>query len=112
MLLAMEGYPYARTQGLGRAFAEGRSVMQTAAGFATALAASAALAGWAGVIMLALATMVAWSLGRWMATLLGGLTGDSYGATNEVTGAAVLLLAVALASNGPSLFRAPLPTGA
>ena len=112
MLLAMEAYPYARSQGLGRAFAQGRSRWQVAAALATAMAASIALTGWAGVLLLALATLVAWGLGRWIAGLLGGLTGDGYGAINEVTAVATLLLAVALASHGPSLFRAPLPTGA
>ena len=112
MLLAMQVYPYARPEGLGAAFSQGSSGWQTAVGVATALAASVALAGWAGVVLLALATTVAWGLGRWITALLGGLTGDGYGAINEVTAVAVLLLAVALASLGPSLFRTPLPTGA
>ncbi len=112
MLLTMEVFPYARAQGLGAAFARDRSRWQVMIGLSTVLLAAVALAGWAGLLMLAMATMVAWGLGRWIETLLGGLTGDGYGAVNEVTAVAVLLLAIALAGNGASLFAAPLPTGA
>ena len=43
---------------------------------------------------------LAWLLGWGMAKLLGGLTGDAYGATNEVTEVAALMAAVALARYG------------
>ncbi len=112
ILLAMYLYPYARHQGLGAAFKQGSSPWHLAAGAAATVAGAVLLAGWAGVAMLALASVVALAAGRWMAGMLGGLTGDSYGAVNEVTAAAVLLLAVALAGHAGSLFRAPLPTGA
>ncbi len=112
MLVSMQLFVYARTEGLGSRFTVGAAPWQMVAGLATTLAASILLAGWAGVAMLGLATLTATFFGRWMAGQLGGLTGDSYGAVNEVAGAGVLLLAVALASGAPALFKAPLPTGA
>lgn len=112
ILLAMYRHPYARPKGLGAAFKEGSSPWHLAAGMATAALAGALVAGWAGLALFSVATLAAIAAGRWMSGLLGGLTGDSYGAVNEIAALAVLLLAVALAGHAPSLFRAPLPTGA
>ena len=107
--VAMAAFPSARDEGLGKGFQTGAKGWHAGAAFAVALAASALLAGAAGAIMLAAATLLALALGRWMASLLGGLTGDSYGAINEVTMVAVLILAVGLRSAGPNLFAAPVP---
>jgi len=112
MLASMERFPYARTEGMGTAFQRGRSRWQVAAGFVTALAASLGLAGTAGLALLGLATVVAWLAGRWMAGLLGGLTGDGYGAINELASVAALLLAVALANEASGLFGQPFYEGA
>ena len=40
--------------------------------------------------------------------MLGGMTGDAYGAVNEVTEVAVLLLGVALFTLIPELYGTPL----
>jgi adenosylcobinamide-GDP ribazoletransferase len=101
MLLAMELYPYVRPQGLGTAFLDGRSKKQVFIGFITALAASLLLTGVPGIILLAAATAVGWGLGRWAAGLLGGLTGDIYGAVNETAEVAVLVLAVLAITGAP-----------
>jgi adenosylcobinamide-GDP ribazoletransferase len=108
MLWDMQLFPYMRSQGLGTAFMRGRTKTQVVAGFATVLIASLLLAGFAGVLLLVLTTGIAWGFGRWIAGLLGGLTGDSYGAVNEVTEVAVLLLAILLAAVSPVLFASPL----
>ncbi len=75
MLLATAAHPYARQEGMGRAFRRGRGAWQVAAGFATALVAAAALGGVGGIALWGVATAVAWTAGWWMARLLGGLTG-------------------------------------
>lgn len=111
MLVAMEAYPYARSQGMGAAFRQGRKAAQLTLGLTTALVASLLLAGSAGALMLALATALAWGLGRWMAGLLGGLTGDTYGAVNELSEVAILLVASALAVAAPAVFSWPLLGG-
>lgn len=108
MTLVMGLFPYARYQGLGVAFDPGHGRWQLVAAAATALAAGALLAGGLGLALVAVATGVAWLLGLWMRRLLGGLTGDTYGAINELVEVVVLVLAVALSGTGGLLFAGPL----
>lgn len=99
MTVAILFFPYARPEGMGRAFAEhaGKDALLTATltlagmlavfyflagGFAAGAAAAAALA----------AVLFALWFGRRLTRLLGGLTGDTYGAVTEL--AEVLVLAV------------------
>jgi len=49
---------------------------------------------------------MAWLMGRAMAKSLGGLTGDTYGATNEIIEMTVILAATALIPYG---WLEPLP---
>ena len=111
MLLAMELYPYIRQNGLGAAFFEGgerRIRWQLILGFAFTLAVSVALAGHVGLMMFAAACAVAWGIGAWATKLLGGVTGDIYGAVNEVTEVVVLLLALILIAAAPISIYSPL----
>lgn len=112
MSAAMAWFPYAREQGLGSAFGAGRGRWQLLVGGAVALGASLLLAGGAGALLLATATALAWLLGRWMSGPLGGLTGDTYGAINELLEVAVLVVATALWATGTLPFPSPLLGGA
>lgn len=109
MLLTMERYPYARRRGLGTAFLRGRGKRQLALGLAVALFASAALAGIYGIALLAAASALAWGIGAWATRLLGGVTGDIYGAVNEITETALLVMMIALmAYCDPFALQSPL----
>ena len=108
MLSTMAVFRYARQEGMGAAFQAGASWRQVAFGLAVAAAASGLLLGAAGLVLLAAAVAVSLGLGRWIASMLGGMTGDTYGAVNEVTEVAVLLTGIALFSTIPSLFQTPL----
>ena len=94
MLLVMELYPYARSEGLGSAFLGERGRLQLFFGLFCALSASLLAAGVLGLILLLAASLIAWIIGAWANRLLGGLTGDVYGAVNEIVETAVLVLAV------------------
>ena len=98
MVMAITLFPYARSQGLGTAFQDGSKAVPLAFGGLTAVTAAVLLAGWSGVIVFGLATLLALILGRGVSVLLGGLTGDVYGAINEVVKVAVLIALVGLAS--------------
>ena len=108
MLLTMAAFPYVREQGLGTAFQAGTARWHVPFGLAIALAVSAAVLGYAGLALVVGAVVVAIGLGRWISGMLGGMTGDAYGAVSEITEVAVLLLGVALFSAVPEIYGAPL----
>ena len=108
VVMAMQAFPYVRDQGLGSGFQQGRTRTQVTVALATALVAAVLLAGGAGAILVVAVTLAAWAVARWTTRLLGGLTGDSYGAINEVGEVIVLLLAIAIWEGAPSLFDSPL----
>ncbi len=108
MLSTMAAFRYAREQGMGTAFQAGASWRQIAFALVTAMAASGLLLGPAGLVLLAAAVAVSLGLGRWTAGMLGGMTGDTYGAVNEVAEATVLLLGITLYTTVPPLFQPPL----
>ena len=93
MLLVMELYPYARSEGLGAAFLGSRGGLQLFFGFTCALFASLLAAGVVGLLLLLAASLIAWAIGAWASGRLGGLTGDVYGAVNEIVETAILVLA-------------------
>ncbi len=106
MLAAMGAFSYAREQGLGTSFQEGRRRWQMAFGFATAATAGALLSGLAGLVLLGAVIAIALAMGRWVTGLLGGMTGDTYGAVNEVGEVVVLLTGIALFHLAAGLFQA------
>ncbi len=108
MVATMALFPYAREQGLGTSFQEGRTRWQVGFGLATAAVAAVLFLGGGGAILLGFVAVVSLGLGRWMAGMLGGMTGDTYGAVNEVGEMAVLVLGIALFSAIPEIFGAPL----
>ena len=86
MALLLTAFPYGRQQGIGSAFfAGGRPWLSTALAWFTAVALCWLALGVVGVSVLAASSVLALALGWWTARRLGGgLTGDCYGATNEV----------------------------
>lgn len=107
MLATMAAFPYARSEGIGSAFLEGRGWWQPALGLATALVAGWLLLGIAGLALAGAAVVVALALGWWMSRMLGGMTGDTYGAVNELAEVSTLLLGILLVYYWPTLFFAP-----
>ena len=106
MVAALAAFPYARSQGLGSPFHQGNIWLATAFAGATAVAAAVLLGGIGGAAILLGVTGLAWLLGRGMANMLGGLTGDTYGAINELGEVAALGALVALIPLG---WMDPLP---
>ncbi len=108
MLATMAAFPYARAEGLGSAFLEGRGWWQPAFGLATGLVAGWLLLGAAGLALAGGALAVSLGLGWWMSRMLGGLTGDTYGAVNESAEVSVLLLGILFIYWWPVMFQSPL----
>jgi adenosylcobinamide-GDP ribazoletransferase len=106
MVAAVWGFPYARPRGLGAAFKSGLRFPGVVVATLIALGALSVL-GVAGLpsgpadlplgpFLLVAAGVMVWLAGRWMAARLGGLTGDTYGALDELVEAASLVTIVAL----------------
>ena len=100
MVVCLGAFPYVRQQGLGSPFHQGNAKLATLVAALTALAASLVLGGFGGLGLLAGVTLLALAAGWIMTRAFGGLTGDCYGAVNEISEVAVLAGAVALAHQG------------
>jgi adenosylcobinamide-GDP ribazoletransferase len=94
-------FAYARPEGLGAGFKAGVTWVTMALATLFAAAACWAALGPIGLALLALAGVIGWLAGAYASGKLGGLTGDCYGALNEVVETAVLLAILVLAG-GPS----------
>jgi adenosylcobinamide-GDP ribazoletransferase len=103
MVAAMWLFPYARPTGLGAAFKAGLRFPAVAIATGFALTVAWVALGWVGSVLVLVATALALLAARWIAGLLGGgLTGDAYGATNELAETAVLLGLLAWLGRGGS----------
>ena len=98
MVVLLAAFPYVRTQGLGSPFHQGSTRLATTVAGLSALAASFLIGGFAGLGLFFGSVVLAGVLGWTMARALGGLTGDTYGATNEVVETTVIIAATALAA--------------
>lgn len=100
MTLLLTAFQYGRPQGIGSAFAQGgRPWLPTGLGLLSVAAAAWLLLGPVGLVVLILVSFLSLLLGWWSVKRLGGgLTGDCYGAANEIMEATSLtLLSVLLA---------------
>ena len=89
--LAIAFFPYAREQGLGRDIKDNTRWPQVALATVTALVASWLVAGWLGLLILAIAGLAMWLWVHFVLARLPGLTGDIYGATCELIELLILL---------------------
>ena len=96
VVVAVAAFPYARVHGLGTAFHQGSRLFSVVGAGLVAASAAVLLGGPGGAALFGLATLLALLLGKGISSMLGGLTGDTYGAINEVTEAVVLIAAVGL----------------
>lgn len=96
MSLAIVFFPYAREQGLGRAMKDNAGWRQAFLATIIALLAALGLAGATGVIALLVSGIALFLAVAFIQTRIPGLTGDSYGALNELSEVIVLLLFVAM----------------
>ena len=102
MVILLQAFPYVREVGLGSPFHGEGGKPWIAAGFALLVTAGVTivLGGIGGVAILIGVSLLAALVGWTMTRILGGLTGDIYGATNEVVEVAVLIAAVAMLPYG------------
>ena len=87
-------FPYAKSSGMGLAFKQGatwqRLTIATTIAFIVAVA---VLKLW-GLVLMAALWLIAFGIAGYFRSRLGGLTGDNYGAINELAEVLVLLLLI------------------
>ncbi len=84
-------FPYARDAGLGHSFHAFASIRSTVIAAAITLTAAVLLLGVLGFAVFIIVSLAALGLGLFITRLLGGLTGDSYGAMIECLETSVLV---------------------
>ncbi|MCL6610538.1 MAG: adenosylcobinamide-GDP ribazoletransferase [Peptococcaceae bacterium] len=104
MTYALARFPYAREEGLGKLFSRHTGSFELALASLTALVAAAGSGGAGGVIIFFATAVLAHLLCAYFNKMLGGLTGDTYGALNEALEVFVLALYLPLRERAPFLF--------
>jgi adenosylcobinamide-GDP ribazoletransferase len=99
MVVCAAAHPYARDDGLGGGFRAHARVAAVVGG-AMAAAGCIALLGVGGLLPLAFCVACGAGVGAFASHLIGGVTGDVYGATAEITEALTLLFIAAMANRG------------
>jgi adenosylcobinamide-GDP ribazoletransferase len=92
MVYGIFAFPYARPSGLGKLFKQGTNQLRFIVATIITLAAALLLGQLAGLGIMAGGWLIAMALAYYFKGKFGGLTGDTYGALNEITEAAALIL--------------------
>jgi adenosylcobinamide-GDP ribazoletransferase len=87
-------YPYAKSSGMGLAFKQGATWQRLAIATIIALIITVALLKWWGLVLMAALWPIAFGIAGYFRSRLGGLTGDNYGAINELSEVLVLLFII------------------
>jgi adenosylcobinamide-GDP ribazoletransferase len=95
MAVAVVAFPYARTEGLGRALKDHARCNQVLLASAIAVVAAWIAAAWLGLLIILVSGVLMFFFTRFVLTRLPGLTGDIYGAVCELLEVLVLLSFVA-----------------
>lgn len=98
MVLALRIFPSARAGGLGATFRQTVTLPRLIIAGTTAFLLALIVGHEGGVLMWCMATCVAFLLGALATRLIGGLTGDTYGAIAECSEVGVLLVLVCIRS--------------
>jgi adenosylcobinamide-GDP ribazoletransferase len=94
MVSAISMFPYAKSSGMGLAFKQGATWQRLAIATAVALVVTVLLMGWKGLAVIAVLWLIAFGIASYFNSRLGGLTGDVYGALNEISEVLVLILSI------------------
>ncbi len=94
MVSIIFAFPYAKRSGMGLAFKRGATWQRLTIATVIALIAAVALLKLWGLALMAALWLIAFGIASYFRSRLGGLTGDNYGAINEMAEVLVLLLLI------------------
>ena len=87
-------FPYAKSSGMGAAFKQGANWQRLTIATVIALIVAVALLKWWGLVLMTALWLIVFGIANYFRSRLGGLTGDNYGAINELAEVLVLLLII------------------
>jgi adenosylcobinamide-GDP ribazoletransferase len=87
-------FPYAKRSGMGLTFKQGATWQRLTIATVIALVIAVALLKWWGLVLMTALWLIAFGIAGYFRSRLGGLTGDNYGAINELAEVLVLLLLI------------------
>src|SRR4030043_462955 len=87
-------FPYAKRSGMGLAFKQGATWQRLTIATIIALIITVALLQWWGLALMAILWLIIFGIASYFRARLGGLTGDNYGAINELSEVLVLLILI------------------
>jgi adenosylcobinamide-GDP ribazoletransferase len=87
-------FPYAKRSGMGLAFKQGATWQRLTIATITASIVSIVLLKLWGLVLMAALWLVSFGIASYFRSRLGGLTGDNYGAINEIAEVLVLILII------------------
>ncbi len=99
MVYAIFAYPYARPSGLGKVFKQAASRRRLAIATLVVLAVAIPWFRLAGLVIMLGVWVIVVAMAAYLKRKFSGLTGDTYGAINEVAEVSVLILVCLLAYN-------------
>jgi adenosylcobinamide-GDP ribazoletransferase len=105
LVFVIYSFPYARQAGKAKVFFDGISLRLLASATAMAAVLSFLAFGLKGFLILGMAAAVSYAAGRFINSKIGGMTGDTLGAVNELVEVAVLFSIYALGHAAPVLIQ-------
>jgi adenosylcobinamide-GDP ribazoletransferase len=87
-------FPYAKSSGMGLPFKQGATWQRLVVATIIALIVAVVLLKWWGLVLMAVLWLITFGIASYFRSRLGGLTGDNYGAINELSEVLVLLLII------------------
>jgi len=97
MVYAVFAYPYAKPSGLGKVFKQEASLSGFLVATVIALAITVILAQLSGLVIMFGISIIVMAVAFYLKGRFGGLTGDTYGAINEIAEVCVLIMVCLLA---------------
>ena len=100
MVYTIFAYPYARPSGLGKVFKQEVSWQKFVIATLVALVVAGVIAKLVGLVIIVGIWLIAMAMATYLKRKFAGLTGDTYGAINEMAEVCVLILVILLARLG------------
>ena len=94
MVSMIFAFPYAKSSGMGLPFKLGATWQRLMVATVITLVVSVFLLRWWGLALMVTIGLIAFGVSSYFRSRLGGLTGDNYGAINEISEVLVLLLVI------------------